>query len=171
MAKQENRAPGQGKVNGIERWLDGVYKNAPALPTGARDWIANNSYWLAAVGGILGLWGAYSLWQLARWGSNLAQYTNEGSLYYGTAFSPLIWLVLAVVVVQAVIMLLAVGPLKAHRKSGWNLLFYSALLSVVTAVLYLIMDGYGIGNAISSLIGCAVALYFLFQVRSHFTKA
>jgi len=118
----------------------------------------------------LGPWGAYSLWQVARWGSDFAQYTNEASVYYGilpvgTAFSPFIWVVVVVIAIQAV------SPLKAHRKSGWNLLFYSALFSIATALLYLVMDGYGISNTISSLVGCAVGLYFLFQIRSHFAKA
>ena len=176
MAKQQSTTSVQGKVSGLEHWLADIYKKAPVLPVGARNWIANNAYWLAAVSGVLGLWGAYSLWQVARLGSDFAQYAGEASVYYGispigTAFSPFLWVVLAVVVVQAVIALMAVGPLKAHRKSGWNLLFYSALLSVATGLLYLIMDGYGISNTISSLIGCAVGLYFLFQVRSHFAKA
>ena len=176
MVKQKTVASVHERVSGLEKWLEGVYAKTPVLPVGVRNWISNNLYWLAAISGILGLWGAYSLWQVARWGDNWAQYSNDAATYYGvspvgTAFSPLIWAIVVVVAIQAVIALMAVGPLKAHRKAGWNLLFYSALLSVGTALLYLIMDGYGISSTISSLVGCAVGLYFLFQIRSHFVKA
>lgn len=176
MANQESPVSGQGKVNAIENWLAGIYKNAPALPSGARDWIANNVYWLAAVGGVLGLWGAYSLWRVTQWSNGLAQYADEMARYYGTTslsndYGVMLWVVIAAAVVQAVLALMAVGPLKAHRKNGWNLLFYGALLSVVMAVLYLFTNGYGMGSFLGSLLGSAIGLYFLFQIRSHFAKA
>lgn len=177
MAKGHEASAGasaQAKVNGLEKWLDGVYAKAPALPTGARDWIANNAWWITLIGGLLGLWGTYSLWQVAQWGDGWIQYANQASDYYGaapaaaTGFSATIWVVVIVAAVQAVLSLLAVSGLKAHRKGGWNLLFYSALLSVATAVLYLFTSNYGFGNFLGSLIGCAIGLYFLFQIRSHF---
>lgn len=175
MAKQETSgASVQAKVSGLEKWLDGVYAKAPALPAGARDWIANNAWWITLIGGLFGLWGAYSLWQVAQWGDGWIRYANQVSDYYGTApaattgLGVTIWIVVVVVAVQAVLSLLAVSGLKAHRKSGWNLLFYSALLSVATAVLYLFTANYGFGNFLGSLLGCAIGLYFLFQIRSHF---
>jgi hypothetical protein len=176
MAKQKTTASVHERVNGLEKWLDGVYAKTPALPVGARDWLANNIYWLAAIGGVLGLWGAYSLWRVAQWSDGLVQYTNEAARYYGTApvgadFGVILWVVLAVAVVQGVLALMAVGPLKSHRKSGWNLLFYSALLSVVMGVLYLFTNDYGMGSFLGSLLGSAIGLYFLFQIRSRFAGA
>ena len=176
MAKQQGSASAsaRARVNGLEKWLGGVYAKAPVLPTGARDWIANNAWWIALISGIVGLWGAYSLWRVAQWGDSWVQYANQVSDYYGTApvatvgFSATIWIVVAVTTVQGILALLAVSGLKEHHKSGWNLLFYGALLSVVTAVLYLFTHNYGVGNFLGSLLGCAIGLYFLFQIRTHF---
>lgn len=175
MAKQDNSASTQmhEKVGGLEKWLDGIYAKAPALPVGAREWIAQNAYWLAAIGGVLGLWGAYSLWQVAQWGSRWTQYANDVANYYGTisatnAFTPVVWVTIIVAVAQSVLLLMAVGPLKAHRKNGWNFLFYSGLLNVVVAGLYLFSSSYGFGSTLGALIGCVIGFYFLFQIRSYF---
>ena len=173
MAK-EHETSTQAKTSGLEKWLDGMYAKAPALPVGVRTWIANNAWWLALISGIVGLWGAYSLWRVAQWGDSWIQYANQVSDYYGTApaatvgFSTTIWIVIAITTVQGILALLAVSGLKAHQKSGWNFLLYSALLSVISAVLYLFTSNYGVGNFLGSLLGCAVGLYFLFQIRSHF---
>lgn len=172
MAKQDNPASTQmhERVSGLEKWLDGVYKNVPSLPEGVRKWLANNVWWLALIGGILGLLSAFGLWQAVQVANNLVYNLGTYSAAYGAQYRPLIWISLVVTVVQSVLLLMAYNGLKAHRKSGWNLLFYTSLLSVVTIIAYLLTASYGFSNAIGSLIGMAISFYFLFQIRSYFTE-
>ena len=76
---------------------------------------------------------------------------------------------MALVAVQGVIYLLAYPGLKAHKKAGWNYLFYGALLNVVYAVATLFNDYQGGSSFVGGLIGSAIGFYLLFQVRSAYT--
>ena len=79
-----------------------------------------------------------------------------------------IWLALAVLVVEAVLYLLAFPGLRDRKKFGWNYLYWGALVNVAYAVVSL-FDGYnGVGNFVGALIGSAVGLWLLFQVRSSY---
>jgi hypothetical protein len=73
-------------------------------------------------------------------------------------------------VVSAVLLLGAVSPLKNRRKQGWNLVFYSTLVSLALGIFYLFVDGYGFGSLVGYLIGALIGWYFLFQTRSQFNK-
>lgn len=177
MATDNNTRP-QGAhetVNGLEKWLDDVYRKVPfQLPSAAKEWIARNAYWIAAISGVLGLLGAFGLWQAANTVDQLSRFSNELSAAYGvtspgtTGLGFFWWILVAVVVVQAILALLAVAPLKDRRKTGWNLMFYSALINVVVGVVYLFVSGYGASNFVGSLIGSAIGFYFLFQIRPYF---
>lgn len=180
MAREDNARPqgAQATVSGLEKWLDENYKKVPfQLPSGAKEWIARNVYWIAAIAGVLGLLAALSLWRAAESVQELSRYANELSAVYGatspaaTGLGIFWWILLGVMVLQAVIALLAVAPLKDRRKAGWNLLFYSALINVAVGVSYLFISGYGVSNFIGSLVGAAIGLYFLFQIRPYFVGA
>lgn len=173
MAKDEKTAPKRDvvNVNGFEKWLAGVYKNTPSLPSGARTWLANNVYWLALIGGIVGLFTVFGLWQTLQNVSNFLYSTGTFSVMYGGDYRMVVWITLITSLAQSVLLLMAYSGLKAHRKSGWNLLFYTGLLSIFTIVAYLFSAAYGLGSALGSLLGVAISYYFLFQIRDHFTKA
>ncbi len=164
------------KTLGLEQWLDEtVNKKQPLqLPLGARKWIAENSWWLAIIGGVLSLWGAWSFWQLGQYLSGLTQVTNELARLYGANYTTdlgFMWYVaLAGLVVQGALLLLAVSPLKNMKKSGWDLLFYVSLVSLVVGLVYVFVPGYGLGSLIGSVLGAAISWFFLFQIRSRFVK-
>lgn len=172
MAKQEGAAPNSvhEKLSGVENWLAGLYKNLPALPEGLRRWLANNAYWLALIGGLLGLLSAWGMWQVLQQTENVLISMYTYGVAYGQDYRVAIWVTLITTVVQSVLLLMAYNGLRAQSKKGWNMLFYVGLLSVVTIVAYLLTATYGVGNAIGSLIGMAISFYFLFQIRGYFTK-
>jgi hypothetical protein len=78
------------------------------------------------------------------------------------------WLAWLSLLAQAVISIVAFPGLKIRsKKRGWDLLFYSAVISLVSGVLYALYDS-SITSLISRLIGSAIGFYFLFQIRSYY---
>lgn len=63
-----------------------------------------------------------------------------------------------VVLVEVGLMVAALPGLFARKMSGWRLLFYSQLVSIVYSLLS--------GSIVGGLIGGLISLYILFQVRT-----
>lgn len=164
-----------GMVSGLEKWVDEIVnkKQPLQLPTNARKWIADNSWWIILIGGVLSLWSTWGFWQAGHYIDGLNRWANEVSKMYGgntyaTELGPMWYVALAGIALEGILMLLAVSKLKNHQKSGWNLVFYSTLVSLVVGVAYLLVPAYGFGSLIGTLIGTAFSWFFLFQVRSRF---
>lgn len=168
-----------GPLQKLETWLDEVlHKKAPfQLPPNGKRGLAYALWWIALIAGLLQLWAAWMFWHAAHTINRLVDFANSLSSVYGTTpySAPAVhlgfffYLSLLVLVLDGVILLVAVSPLKAHRKSGWNWLFYSALINMVYGIFRIFSDyGGGIGSLIWALIGTVVGLYFLFQTREYF---
>jgi uncharacterized membrane protein HdeD (DUF308 family) len=141
----------------LTKFLDEYYAKLPALPKGATDFIVSIAPWLALVFGVLAI-----LSGIAAFGflSVLSPFAAvAGATQY--AFTGL--LAALVLVVQGVVELLAFPSLKSRKVKGWNLMFLSLLLSVVSAVFYLSVFG-----VVQSLIGVLIGYYFLYQVKSYY---
>ena len=92
--------------------------------------------------------------------------TSTSSMNFGLTF----YLALAAMVAQAVLLLMAYQKLKVHQKAGWNLIFYSSLVSLVTGALYLLTPYYGATSLVGVLIGVVIGWWLLFQIRGKFNK-
>jgi len=165
------------KLDKLETTLDDVLnKNAPfKVPESGRKSLAHNMWWLALVFGVLELWAAWALWHAAHLVDQLVDYTNSLYSAYGVApvdhnLGPVYYLAFGMLLVTAVLALLAAPHLKAMKKAGWNLMFYSILINVVYAVVVLFADYGGFGNMLAALVGSVVGAYLLFQVRDQFMK-
>ena len=90
----------------LEKALDDVFKKAPQLPENGRKGLATALPWLALIGGILPLMGAWGIYGLLSWTNNiLGSYSTlygYANPYVNTAM-PLLWVSLAIIVVQAII--------------------------------------------------------------------
>ncbi len=82
----------------------------------------------------------------------------------------MIWLSIAVLVVEALLYIAAFNPTKARKKSGWDLLFYALLVNVAYGIVVAFTYYGGIGRLLGSLIGSAIGFYFLFQIRASYKK-
>lgn len=73
-----------------------------------------------------------------------------------------IFLIVAMIVlaVTTTLSFMAFPKLQKNQKSGWDLLFWAELVSIVGAVL----GGFAIGQILGALIG----LYLLFEIRTYF---
>jgi hypothetical protein len=158
--------------NDIEGWL----KPLPHLPTEWRKWIANNVWWIVLVGVILSAIGA-----LVAIGALLTAMTVVGTAtsilgvavvqtytgwWYAAAVASLVFLVITLVINA-----MAITPLKAHSKKGWDLLFLSFLVNVISAVVGVVLNittASVVGSIIGGVIGVVISAYFLFEIHSYF---
>jgi hypothetical protein len=164
-----------GSLNSLETKLDDVFvKNAPALPDGGKKALVQYLPWINLALGILSLLAVYNLWNWAHLANKLVDYANTLSAVYGgpavvtQRLTLTVWLSIIVLAVQAVLYIAAFSGLRNKKKSGWNLIFYALLVNAAYGVVVLFTDYGGVGNLIGSLVGTAIGLYFLFQIRASY---
>ncbi|OGH12734.1 MAG: hypothetical protein A2776_01915 [Candidatus Levybacteria bacterium RIFCSPHIGHO2_01_FULL_40_10] len=133
----------------VEKW----YAKLPPLPKSWTEVIVKITPWLALIFGVLGV-----LTSLAAVGilTVLAPFVAMGS-GVGTASGGIIGAVLALV--SSGLLLAAFPGTKAKKMSGWNMLFYSEVVSLVASV---------IAMTISGVVGVLIGLYILFQIKNHY---
>jgi hypothetical protein len=163
------------KIRTIENKLADLFKDLPALPKNAKKTIVEYWPYVVLVIGILQLAAAWSLWRFFDRANELVTGVNSFISAYTntvvgfTAFDKaVIYLGIAILVVQAVLLIMAFSPLKARLRKGWDLLFLVALSQVVYAVVSAFIDGRGFGSLVFGLIGAAIGFYFLFQIREFY---
>lgn len=165
------------QVRKLEKSLGELYKGAPPLSKTAKESIVNVWPWVALVFGVLQILAAWTLWQMMDRVQPFVDFANSLSQNYGTGeiigYSGvekfLIYVSIATLVASGVLLLMAVSPLKNKVKRGWDLLFIGVLLNVVYAVLAVFIDGRGFGTFLVSMLGTAIGLYFLFQIKGSYT--
>lgn len=163
-------------LDSLEKKLDELFvKQLPALPAGLKKWIVKYLPWINLVIGVLTALAALGLWRTAHTVNQWVDYANQLSAAYGgTAkvndLGPLFWLALIVIAVEAVLYIAAFPGTREKKKSGWNLLFYALLINVAYGFVVMFTDYGSVGSFIGSLIGSAIGGYFLFQIRSSYTK-
>lgn len=164
-----------GAIQSLENNLNDVFgKKAPPLPEGGKKALVEWLPWINLVLGVLTLLAALSLWRWANTANALVDYANSLSAVYGgeaiatERLTTVIWLGLAMLVIQGLLMLAAFAPTKDRKKAGWNLMFYAALLSLAYGIVTLFGDySYG-GGIVGSLVGFAIGMYLLFQIRDRY---
>jgi hypothetical protein len=163
----------------LESQLDKLFgKDSPyQLPTSTKKSLANATWWIILIVGLLQLWAAWGLWQLGHVANTVVDYANYLSATYGDGVSVVrlgffYYVAFAALLVEAAMLLLAVPALKDFKQQGWRLLYYSVLLNVVYGVVRMFSNaGGGLGQFIIQLFVSAVIAYFVFQVRTYFHPA
>ena len=160
------------QVRKLEKKLNDLYKGAPHLPKEAQHWLADNVWWLALLGAILSLLGLLFIIPLLLAAFALTTVVSPiaGYGYYSDPVG-LGWLAVVVSIVSyivtAVLLALAVNPLKVKAKKGWEFVFLSYVvnfgLSIVVAVL-----SFNLGSVLGSVVGAVIGGYFLFEIYSYF---
>lgn len=155
-------------VRKLEATVGSWYEKAPHLPKETSKWIATNAWWLTLVGliiGAFGVLGAISVTFFA--GALLAGLGGAvGAAIGGIAFVA-VFVSLLFAIVVLVISAMAIQPLKAMSKRGWNLLFIIVLLEVLSLALTLLFT-FDIFGTIWGLLWVAVGTYFLFEIRQYY---
>lgn len=162
-------------VHKIEKSLEGVFKDAPALPENAKKNVVAAWPWIALVFGVIQVAAAWSLWRLLDAIQPLVNLSNQLSQYYGgsvvgysTFDKTVIYAGIALLLLDGFILLMAFSPLQKLQKRGWDLLFLGSVLNVVYSVVAVFINGRGFGSLIMGLIGSALGFYLLFQIKDSY---
>jgi len=131
--------------------------NLPSLPRSITDLIVKFAPWLALIGGILLLLVTVPGTLLLLAFSPLAAIGGGGLGYVGVIFD------LVISAIGAVMSILAFAGLRGRKLSGWTLLFWSSILYFVAGLL-----PFSLGGLIGALLGAAIGLYLLFQVKPYY---
>jgi hypothetical protein len=163
-------------LQSLETNLDDIFvKNAPALPANIKKIIVQYLPYINLVLGVLTLLAAWGLYNAAHVVNSLVDNLNSLSAAYGgpkvvtNHLTTTVWLAIAVLAVEAVLYILAFPGTRDRKKAGWDLLFYALLINVVYGVIAVFTDYGGVGRLIGSVVGSAIGMYFLFQIRASYT--
>lgn len=139
-------------VGMLEKW----FAKAPNLPTNIREVLVKIAPIIAIIFGVLGLIGSLAgLGLLTFLSPFMAMQGAYGvSTYSGGFLTALIWLI------SSVLMLAAFPGLKNRSIKGWNMLFWSEAVSLLSSLIAL--------NIISAIIGALIGFYILFQIKSYY---
>jgi hypothetical protein len=130
-------------------------KKAPfQIPQAGREAIVQFGPWIVVVLLVLSLPALLFLLGLGAW-APFGGYRWGYSDAVGWAYAYWPWMIGAIV--RFVLMAMALPGLFARKMSGWTLVFYAELVSLVTGVLAM--------NLVGALIGALIAFYILFQIR------
>lgn len=132
-------------INMMEVW----FKKAPALPANAKQTLVNITPWIALIFGVLGIITGLGL----AGGSSIAMLGGIGN-------STIIRLGGVITIIASAMMLMAYPKLKALQMSGWTLLFWSSVVSLIGSLV--------MGSIVSALIWGVIEFYILFQIKSYY---
>lgn len=136
--------------------LEPYFEKAPALPKNGKDALVKYLPYIALVFGIIGILGAIGGISALTVTSPLAVLGGaEGISAYGGGFiSALFW------GASSVLLLAAFPGLKATKLKGWNLLFWSEVISIVGSLVSF--------QFLSAILGALIGFWLLFQVKSYY---
>ena len=141
----------------LTKTLDQNYAKFPALPKGVNDFIVSVAPWLALVFGVLAIVAGLGAFGILTALAPVAAVAGAGQY----AFTGLLAAVF--LLAQGGVELLAFPSLKARKVKGWNLMFYSLLLGLLSSVV-----GLNIGSLVGAVVGFLIGYYFLYQVKSYY---
>lgn len=146
----------KGYLAQFENFLE-IYlvKKAPALPKSGKELVVKIAPWLVIVGVVLSIPAIFSLFTL-----NAMVSSNPYGAYVTAALGPTYYISLILLVVVVILEILALPGLFNRKKSGWNFILYSALVSLVSSLITM--------NLVGFIIGGLLSLYLLFQVREYY---
>jgi hypothetical protein len=166
-------------IKSLETSLDQLFvKSAPALPATWKKFLVSILPWANLIIGLFTLYSVYLLWHWAHAVSQVANYVNNINAIYGgpavtsvDRLSATLWVGLVVLGIEAVLYLAAFPGTLSRKMSGWNLMFYAFLVNVVYGIVVMFTSYGGFTTFIGSLIGSAIGLYLLFQIKSLYSGA
>jgi len=150
-----------------------ITQSTPNLPDGAKRTLVSWMPGAAAVIGALSLLSAWILFNFAYAGGSLTgdcnAYTVAGcGNWQASRFSIWLWLSIALVATQGLLFLFSIPFLYFRRRFGWLIMYYTVWIGVGYAGASLLSSLDAFGRSISALVGAAIGMYFLFQVRDFY---
>lgn len=132
-------------------FTDFFTKKLPSLPKKAKDWLVKTIPYLALIFGVLAIPGLLAAAGFGAMTAPFWAFRGIRSLGYTLGF--------LLSCVQVVMQLMAVSPLFKRAKRGWQLLYYSSLLSIIGSI---------INTSVAGLVMVGVSLYLLYQIKANY---
>lgn len=133
----------------VEDW----FKKLPNLPKNIQEVIVTITPWIALIFGILGVLGGVA-------GLGILTAFSPVLVLGGSAYSTGTGIISVILgLASSALLLMAFPGTKAKKLKGWNFLFWSEAVSIVSAVI-----AFSVGGVIFSLIG----FYIIFQIKSYY---
>jgi hypothetical protein len=154
----QSNSSGSKQAAGVMGALDGIFgdKGPVQLPVGAKDWIAKWAWVFALIGVIIRGFGLLTLLGLGAVFSGLAASSGTFSFFSSLGFGILF------LAAEGVLLLISIPGLKNMKLSGWNFAFYAEIVAIVGNLLSF--------NIFGAVIAAVIGFFFLFQIRSRFSK-
>lgn len=155
-------------IRRLEKTVAAWLRDMPHLPNSNRKWLADNAWWLAGIGAILGAFGAIVV--------------LSGTLFLGGLLTPrdgfasaaitgialtAVLISVATLIIVTILLGMAVTPLREHSRRGWDYLFITLIIEAVSAVVGLIL-AFNIPNLIGNVISVLIGSYLLFEIYEYF---
>lgn len=133
----------------MEDW----FGKLPPISAGAREAIVNITPWIALIFGILGI-----LASLAGFGI-LTAFSPFMMLGGGVSYAGMSIIQAVIGLIGSVLLLMAFPGTRARKRKGWDLLFYSQAVDILSAIIAVSLTG---------IVFSLVAFYLLFQIKSYY---
>jgi hypothetical protein len=143
----------QASLSQLEKTLEGYFKKAPALPAGLKELIVKFAPWLILISLILLLPAI-----LAALG--LSALFLPASYLGGVGFGLNYTIAMIISIGTIILEVMALPGLFKRQLSAWRLVFYATLVSALASLIQL--------NLVGLIVGTAIGLYLLFQVKSYY---
>lgn len=140
-----------GSIEQLEGYLEAANKKLPALPESVKSVIASIAPWAIIIAAILTIPAIVAIFGI---GSLFGSYAYLASITYG----PTYYITWVLSVAAFVLEIIAIKGLMDRKLSAWRLVYYSALISALSSLISL--------SIASFIIGTAISLYILFQIKS-----
>ncbi|MFZ2125181.1 MAG: hypothetical protein WA087_03205 [Candidatus Saccharimonadales bacterium] len=157
------------QIKQIEKTIEGWLKPLPHLPAEWRKWLGENVWWITGIGVIVDVFVIINIYNAATAINSLNNFFKSYGLATSSGWTISLTVSIVLIALMTVIMAMAVNPLKEHKKKGWDLMFLATGISIASSVLTAVFGG-DLSSLLMNLIGAAVGVYVLFELKSHFNS-
>lgn len=138
----------------LDKLLSDLFGKLPSLPANIREVLVKLAPYFAIIGIVVSLPAILALLGLGAIGGSLMMASGSWGYVGGGT------LAIVFAVISVVLLALSVKGLFARSATGWQYLYYNALVSAVYSIIR--FDIFGL------IIGTGISLYVLYQVRSYY---
>ena len=140
--------------------LGKIFENLPHLPKKVVEIIVKITPFFVLLGAIgLAVSGLQNIFGFNRINHWFSYWVNVPHVYF--------YILGIIELLTAIIFFMAYAPLRDRKINGWMLLFWTTALEVVGDVVDIL---FAYGGLIGSLIGLAIGLYLLFEMRPFYEE-
>ncbi|GGC00330.1 hypothetical protein [Dyadobacter sediminis] len=137
----------------LERELEPVFlQKFPPFSEQVKEFVVQYGPYFILILSVLGLVGLFTAFGI------MGAVSGMGSV--STAFGISFYLNIALGVFVLIMYLMAFSPLRARKRSGWNLLYYALLIGLISNMVQL--------NILVAIVSGVLGFWILFQIREKY---